>query len=95
MTTRSTPITASITMGMIILPVVLTRRKNSPDQHTGKMKFFQVPLSLVRFLGWWDRSSQGSRGPAVCSGSGPGAGTAEGRFPPLSLCEVFMICFLP
>lgn len=37
-------------MGTIILPVVLTKRKNSPDRRTGKMKFFQVPLSLVRFL---------------------------------------------
>lgn len=37
-------------MGMIILPVVLTKRKNSPDRHIGKMKFFQVPLSLGRIL---------------------------------------------
>lgn len=50
LTTRSTPITALIMMGMIILPVVLMKRKNSPDQHTGKMKFFQIPSFLGRFL---------------------------------------------
>lgn len=84
MTTRSTPITASIMMGMIILPVVLTKRRNSPDQRTGKMKFFQVPLSVVRFLSSGLVGSQlsGKQGPGVCEGSGPGAGTAVGRFPP-------------
>lgn len=54
LTTRSTPITALIMMGMIILPVVLMKRKNSPDRHTGKKKFFQVPPSPGEVSELWD-----------------------------------------
>lgn len=87
-------------MGMIILPVVLTKRKNSPDRRTGKKKFFQVPPSPGEVSELWDGGMPALGGalelsPGARSGSGPGAGTAGGRFAPLSVLEVFMVCFLP
>lgn len=57
-------------MGMIILPVVLTKRKNSPDRRIGKMKFFQVPSSLGRILSSGrvgsEHSGQWGTSPQVC-----------------------------
>lgn len=99
MTTRSTPITALIMMGMIILPVVLTKRKNSPDRRTGKKKFFQVPPSPGEVSELWEGGMTALGGaldlsPGVRGGSGPSAGTAGGGFLPLSVFEVLMVCFL-
>lgn len=93
MTTRSTPITALIMMGMIILLVVLTKRKNSPDRRTGKMKFFQVSPSLGRFLSSGMVGSQllGERGtfPQVWAvGLAPAQAPQQADFPRLPVRSV-------
>lgn len=53
MITRSTPITVLIMTGTTIQPVVLMKRKNSPDQHTGKVKFSKSSSLLGECLDCW------------------------------------------
>lgn len=94
MTTRSTPITALIMTAMITLPVVLTKRRNSPDRRIGKRKFPQVPQPWGGFLscgtvrsehvGQWGSSSQ------VCV---MGLGPWWAHFP-LPALEALTVCFV-
>lgn len=44
LTTLNTPTTALTMMGTIIPPAVRTKRRNSPDPHTGKANFSKSPL---------------------------------------------------